>query len=122
MKNKGTRIMKLTILGAIAVAAITGGPSALAAADVVIGDIDDLTGVYSDNGGVGGIEAIKVIEGDRGIASGPPCRLTLPLLFQLRTNHALAILRCSSASGPFSARDRLSNIMVAEVLVENAGQ
>ena len=34
--------------------------------DVVIGDLDDLTGVYSDNGGVGGIEAIKMAIADFG--------------------------------------------------------
>jgi branched-chain amino acid transport system substrate-binding protein len=33
---------------------------------VVIGDIDDLTGVYSDNGGVGAIEAIKMAIADFG--------------------------------------------------------
>jgi branched-chain amino acid transport system substrate-binding protein len=34
--------------------------------DVVIGDIDDLTGVYSDNGGVGAIEATKMAIADFG--------------------------------------------------------
>jgi branched-chain amino acid transport system substrate-binding protein len=59
--------MKLTILGVIAVAAIAGGLSAVAAADdVVIGDIDDLSGVYADDGGPGGIEAIKMAIADFG--------------------------------------------------------
>jgi branched-chain amino acid transport system substrate-binding protein len=65
-KQKGTRTMKLTILGIIAVAAIAGGQSARAASDVVIGDIDDLSGVYSDDGGPGGIEAIKMAIADFG--------------------------------------------------------
>jgi hypothetical protein len=43
-----------------ALAAAVGGPPAVAAGnDVMIGDIDDLTGVYSDNGGVGAIEGVK---------------------------------------------------------------
>jgi branched-chain amino acid transport system substrate-binding protein len=50
-----------------ALTAITGvAPPALAAADVVIGAIDDLTGVYSDEGGVGGIEATKMAIADFG--------------------------------------------------------
>src|SRR5271170_2468285 len=34
--------------------------------DDVIGDIDDLSGVYSDNGGAGGVEAIKMAIADFG--------------------------------------------------------
>jgi branched-chain amino acid transport system substrate-binding protein len=60
-------IMKLTILGLIAIATIAAGSQSRAATpDVVIGDIDDLSGVYSDNGGVGGIEAIKMAIADFG--------------------------------------------------------
>jgi branched-chain amino acid transport system substrate-binding protein len=52
---------------AAVLAATPGWPAALAAAsDVVIGDIDDLSGVYSDNGGAGGIEAIKMAIADFG--------------------------------------------------------
>jgi branched-chain amino acid transport system substrate-binding protein len=58
--------MKLIILGAFLVAAIAGASLARAASDVVIGDLDDLTGVYSDNGGVGGIEAAKMAIADFG--------------------------------------------------------
>jgi branched-chain amino acid transport system substrate-binding protein len=48
-------------------AAVTSGPRALAADnDVVIGDIDDMSGVYSDNGGIGGVEAIKMAIADFG--------------------------------------------------------
>jgi branched-chain amino acid transport system substrate-binding protein len=53
-------------LGALAIglvaslAAVASGTALAAANDVVIGDIDDLTGVYSDNGGVGGIEATRM--------------------------------------------------------------
>jgi branched-chain amino acid transport system substrate-binding protein len=61
-----TRIIERTILGIIAVAAIAGTSPARAAPDVVIGDLDDLTGVYSDNGGAGGIEAAKMAIADFG--------------------------------------------------------
>jgi branched-chain amino acid transport system substrate-binding protein len=61
------RIMKLTILGMIAIAAMAGGLQTPAASpDLVIGDLDDLTGVYSDNGGVGAIEATKMAIADFG--------------------------------------------------------
>jgi branched-chain amino acid transport system substrate-binding protein len=58
----------LSAIGLAAVLAATPGrPAAPAAAsDVVIGDIDDLSGVYSDNGGAGGIEAIKMAIADFG--------------------------------------------------------
>jgi branched-chain amino acid transport system substrate-binding protein len=58
----------LLAIGLAAVLAATPGrPAAPAAAsDVVIGDIDDLSGVYSDNGGAGGIEAIKMAIADFG--------------------------------------------------------
>ena len=61
------RITKLAILGIIAAAAFAGGsPSLAAAPDVVIGNLDDLTGVYSDNGGAGAIEAAKMAIADFG--------------------------------------------------------
>jgi len=47
-------------------ASIGGLPAIAAEPDVVIGDIDDLTGVYSDNSGVGGIEATKMAIADFG--------------------------------------------------------
>jgi len=65
MKNKGKAVMKRTILSVIALAVIAGGQPALAASDVVIGDIDDLSGVYSDNG-IGGVEAAKMAIADFG--------------------------------------------------------
>jgi hypothetical protein len=49
--------MKATLSGLVSVAAIAAASLAEAAADVVLGDIDDLTGVYSDNGGPGAEEA-----------------------------------------------------------------
>ncbi len=58
--------MKLSIFSVLVLAAIAGGPPARAAPDVVIGDIDDLTGVYSDNGGEGAIEATKMAIADFG--------------------------------------------------------
>src|SRR5271169_6119968 len=42
-------------------------PAAIGAgSEVVIGDIDDMSGVYSDNGGAGGVEAIKMAIADFG--------------------------------------------------------
>jgi branched-chain amino acid transport system substrate-binding protein len=58
--------MKLTLLAMISTIAIAAAPPARAADDVVIGDIDDLTGVYSDEGGVGGVEAAKMAIADFG--------------------------------------------------------
>ena len=60
--------MKRTFLSAFLTAAAIAGasPATWAADDVVIGDLDDLTGVYSDNGGVGGIEAAKMAIADFG--------------------------------------------------------
>jgi branched-chain amino acid transport system substrate-binding protein len=61
------KIMKLAVLGLVAPAAIAGGTPVWAASpDVVIGSIDDLTGVYSDEGGAGGIEAVKMAIADFG--------------------------------------------------------
>jgi branched-chain amino acid transport system substrate-binding protein len=47
-------------LGLVALWAMSTQMAFAAGADVVIGDIDDLSGVYSDNGGPGGIEAVKM--------------------------------------------------------------
>src|ERR1700689_4417605 len=60
--------MKLTLRETcLVLAAVIAGPAAVAASnDVVIGDIDDLQGVYSDNGGAGAIEAIKMAIADFG--------------------------------------------------------
>jgi len=61
------RIMNLKALAIGLGVALTGAAASPAqAADVVIGDIDDLTGVYSDEGGVGGIEATKMAIADFG--------------------------------------------------------
>jgi branched-chain amino acid transport system substrate-binding protein len=60
------RIMNSPIFVLVAAAAILGATPARAGADVVIGAIDDLTGVYSDEGGAGGIEAIKMAIADFG--------------------------------------------------------
>ena len=59
------RIMKFTILSLI-LAVIAVGSPARAESDVVIGAIEDLSGVYSDNGGVGGVEAAKMAIADFG--------------------------------------------------------
>lgn len=59
------RKVKLSPLGIILIGAIAYVSSARSA-DVVIGDIDDLSGVYSDNGGMGAIEAAKMAIADFG--------------------------------------------------------
>jgi branched-chain amino acid transport system substrate-binding protein len=60
------RIVKRAMFGMIAMAAVVGASLARAASDVVIGNLDDLSGVYSDNGGVGAIEAAKMAIADFG--------------------------------------------------------
>lgn len=63
------KTMKLAIIGiSLAAALAMIGPRAAIAAgpDVVIGDIDDLSGVFSDNLGIGGAEAIKMAIADFG--------------------------------------------------------
>jgi branched-chain amino acid transport system substrate-binding protein len=45
---------------------IAASPHAARAADVVIGDIDDMSGVYADVEGAGGVEAIKMAVADFG--------------------------------------------------------
>ncbi|MFZ0010245.1 MAG: ABC transporter substrate-binding protein, partial [Steroidobacteraceae bacterium] len=60
------------LLGLLAVA----HPRAVAAADVVIGDLDDMSGVYADVMGAGGIEAIRMaIDDFGGKVLGRPIRL-----------------------------------------------
>ena len=54
-------------VGLLASLAVAGPVTALAAGnDVVIGDIDDLSGVYSDEGGMGSAEAMKMAVADFG--------------------------------------------------------
>jgi branched-chain amino acid transport system substrate-binding protein len=60
--------MRLRML-VVCLAALAGPVPAAAlgaGSDVVIGDIDDMSGVYSDNGGAGGVEAIKMAIADVG--------------------------------------------------------
>jgi branched-chain amino acid transport system substrate-binding protein len=61
--------MKLTILGmALTAALAVAAPGAAIAAgpDIVIGDVDDMSGVVSDNLGMGGVEAINMAIADFG--------------------------------------------------------
>src|SRR5579864_8346203 len=61
--------MKLVVsaIGLMASLAVAGPGAALAAGnDVVIGDLDDLSGVYSDEGGMGSVEAMKMAIADFG--------------------------------------------------------
>ncbi len=59
--------LKISAICLLALAAITAPPAAIGAgSEVVIGDIDDMSGVYSDNGGAGGVEAIKMAIADFG--------------------------------------------------------
>jgi branched-chain amino acid transport system substrate-binding protein len=60
--------MKVVAAVAMAVVAgVMGCPQALAAAsDIVLGDIDDLSGLYADIGGTGGVEAMKMAIADSG--------------------------------------------------------
>jgi branched-chain amino acid transport system substrate-binding protein len=61
-----------TLLGLLAVA----HPRAARAADVVIGDLDDMSGVYADVMGAGGVEAIRMaIDDFGGKVLGRPIRL-----------------------------------------------
>jgi branched-chain amino acid transport system substrate-binding protein len=59
------KLRMLTFVTAAALAATAGG-QALAADEVVIGDIDDMSGVYADVEGAGGVEAIKMAISDFG--------------------------------------------------------
>ena len=56
------RILPIALLAAL----VTVMPRAAAAADVVIGDLDDMSGVYADVMGAGGVEAIKMAIADFG--------------------------------------------------------
>ena len=59
--------LKISAICLLALAAITAPPAAIGAgSEVVIGDIDDMSGVYSENGGAGGVEAIKMAIADFG--------------------------------------------------------
>jgi len=61
------KLRKLAIAIAAALATAAGLRAALAAADqVVIGDIDDMSGVYADVLGAGGVEAINMAIADFG--------------------------------------------------------
>jgi branched-chain amino acid transport system substrate-binding protein len=60
------KIQRFAILSC-ALSGLMAGPAALAAGDqVVIGDIDDLSGVYADVNGQGGIEAVNMAIADFG--------------------------------------------------------
>jgi branched-chain amino acid transport system substrate-binding protein len=60
--------MKLSswILGLGVLALMAVGPQAAPAADVVIGDIDDMSGVYADVEGAAGVEALNMAVADFG--------------------------------------------------------
>ena len=59
--------LKLLAIGvAVALAGAASAPSAQITSDVMIGDIDDLQGVYSDSSGAGSVEAIKMAMADFG--------------------------------------------------------
>ena len=61
------RLRTLTIGMAAALATATGSRAALAAADqIVIGDIDDMSGVYADVIGAGGVESMNMAIADFG--------------------------------------------------------
>jgi branched-chain amino acid transport system substrate-binding protein len=61
------KLRTLAIAMAAALASAAGSRAALAAADqVVIGDIDDMSGVYADVLGAGGVEAINMAIADFG--------------------------------------------------------
>ena len=61
--------MKIKVFAAVAIAAavsVTAFPRALANNDIVLGDIDDLSGLYADIQGAGGVEAMKMAIADSG--------------------------------------------------------
>jgi branched-chain amino acid transport system substrate-binding protein len=59
--------MKTWAIGLVAaVAGMLGAQSTHAADDIVIGDIDDLSGTYADVSGPGGVEAVKMAIADFG--------------------------------------------------------
>src|SRR5205807_505212 len=66
-REKTMKLRTLAIAMTAALAAAAGPRAALAAGDqVVIGDIDDMSGVYADVMGAGGIEAMKMAIADFG--------------------------------------------------------
>jgi branched-chain amino acid transport system substrate-binding protein len=79
--------LKVLALGLTVALAATIGPRAAQATgnDVVIGDIDDLSGVVSDNLGMGGVEAIKMAIADFG---GTVLGRNIVLLFSDHQNKA----------------------------------
>ena len=58
--------MRMLTLATAAVLASAAGGRALAADEVVIGDIDDMSGVYADVMGAAGVEAVKMAIADFG--------------------------------------------------------
>jgi branched-chain amino acid transport system substrate-binding protein len=58
--------LKTLAIGLAAAATLAGTQAALAADDIVIGDIDDLSGNYADVAGNGAVEAIKMAIADSG--------------------------------------------------------
>ncbi len=54
------------LIGSAALALLQGVSPASAADEIVIGDIDDFSGVYADTGGTGGVEAIRMAIADFG--------------------------------------------------------
>jgi branched-chain amino acid transport system substrate-binding protein len=64
------------VCGALLAVLAVARPGAAPAADVVIGDIDDMSGVYADVMGAGGVEAIRMAISDfGGTVLGRPIRL-----------------------------------------------
>jgi len=59
-------ILKTLAMGLVAAANLAGAQAALAADDIVIGDIDDLSGNYADVAGNGAVEAIRMAIADSG--------------------------------------------------------
>ena len=61
--------MKLEALGiglAVTLAMVSPTAAIAAGPDIVIGDVDDMSGALSDNLGMGGVEAIKMAVADFG--------------------------------------------------------
>jgi branched-chain amino acid transport system substrate-binding protein len=58
--------LRMLTLATLAALAATAGGRALAADEVVIGDIDDMSGVYADVMGAAGVEAVKMAIADFG--------------------------------------------------------
>lgn len=54
------------LIGTAALALLQGVSPASAVDEIVIGDIDDFSGVYADTGGTGGVEAIRMAIADFG--------------------------------------------------------